>query len=434
MTVTSCRPPKKCPNSCPENRQEPDLMYPYLQDPEDKICKSSHPDSIPPKRKFGGACGCGGTCYTEVAGAINSTWPWKDVAEREFFIPHWNDWATTKNISGLYQKMHFQRREQKRYRTYQARFGCPNQTSSLVPILGDFSHHLFFVPEAKLVFCGIPKVGMTEWIKFFRNVMGAKDYLSLPHFKEDRKTFLMSTLDPSKAEELLNDPKWTKAVFFRDPFERLLSAYADKIVQHGYTQKIFKIGDLSTPKPEWPVLTFAEFVDRIADNTTDHLCSNPNGLGACTDPHWKPQVMTCGLDQLLPKFDFIASFDHISEHTKILLERVGLWEKYGRNFDDGKNSKEKHLSCRVPTPKRAANEMVWGFNQRGPSGAGNNVHATGSQARLSEFYTPELMAKVRGAYALDFAVWDEISSKDRPVNQIAKGKDLKIVQDYCAGN
>ncbi|CAM9252478.1 unnamed protein product, partial [Heterosigma akashiwo] len=277
--------------------------------------------------------------------------------------------------------------------------------------------HLFFIPKGKLIFCGIPKVGMTEWVKFFRHVVGAKDYLSLPHFKKDRENFLMSRLDISTATQLFDDPTWTKAVFFRNPLDRLLSAYMDKIAGMAFTQTVFNIStNDETEKNRRPVLTFSEFVDKLTDQSTLEDCDDPKGLTACTDPHWRPQMLTCGLDHLLPKYDFIGNFDHISAHTQMLLEKVGLWEKYGATFDDGKNTiiplKPGQHQCWVAAPFRLPNETIWGFNQRGPSGAGNNLHATGSHNKLAESYTPELIEKVRKAYALDFAVWDEISAKE----------------------
>ena len=116
----------------------------------------------------------------------------------------------------------------------------------------------------------------------------------------------------------------------------------------------------------------------------------------------------------------------------MLLERVGMWEKHGRTFDDGSQSKYDGGYCCVPPPTRDANVTVHGgFNQRGPSrSSSGEVHATGSQSRFHELYTPELIAKVRKAYALDFAVWDEISSK-KDVKDVAKGSELKVVREYC---
>jgi hypothetical protein len=442
--VKECKK-ETCPNKCPRNPPPPsneeEQEHPYeyrdMWDSIDFLCKTSDPAATPQKRKYGGACWCESTCFTPQAAALNSTWPWKSQEQQEFFHPILNGANFTPQ---QHQKKCKEKRKTKtNSSTYEARFGCqPSHNATLpCPIYGDFSHHLFFIPDAKLIFCGIPKVGITEWIKFFRYTLGAKDYLSLPHFKPDRLGYLMSTLSRKKAQEVLQDPTWTKAVFLRNPAERLLSGYLDKIQGQGFTQTVFKIGSKDDPKPKRKVLTFEEFVDLVAldgdDNDEDNPkgCTGPRGLHACTDPHWKPQVMTCGLDHLLPQFDFIGNFDHISEHTKLLLERVGLWEEFGATFDDGKDLQysERHSTCMIPPPIRQPNETVWGFNQRGPSGAGKNLHATGSQSKLDKYYTPELLGKVRKAYALDFAVWDEL--KDRPIDQVAAGRDLKTVQNYC---
>ncbi len=420
-----------CPRKCPQNHYH--LEYPYHFDAEDKLCKSSHPDAIPPRRRYGGKCNCESTCFTPEAGEYNSTWPWKNETEQDRFFPHWNDSAGIQNTPRFYKQIKSHRLESSPYLRYQLRFPCTvDNTPTPRPIFDDYHHHLFFIPEAKMIFCGIPKVGVTEWIKFFRHVIGANDYLSLPHFKEDRALFLMKSLEFARAEELLNDASWTKAVFLRDPLERLLSAYMDKIVGGGYTQRVFQIGNLSdTKNTEQVVLNFTDFVNKISDKTNVDNCKDPNGLTACTDPHWKPQLMTCGLDYLLPKFDFIGNFNHISKHTKMLLDRVGLWDKYGATFDDGKDlPPATRNTCAVPPPQRPHNQTIWGFNQRGPSGTGNVLHATGSKSRILEYYTPELIKKVREAYAFDFAVWDEIMA--RPEEDVATGKELMVVKEYCA--
>jgi hypothetical protein len=308
---------------------------------------------------------------------------------------------------------------------------CPAHAAGL--------HHLYFIPEAKLIFCGIPKVGISEWIKFFRYTWGAGDYLSLSHFKSDKDEFHLAQLPHHKANALLKDPTWTKAVFFRDPAERLLSAYLDKIVKHAFTQKYFHIGSLrDDPRP---MLNFSEFVDLISANNTD--CGHKRGVHYCTDPHWRPQLLTCGLDSILPLFDFVGSFNHLPEHSRLLLERVGLWDKYGATFDDTTDAEadESKLCDIAPPPPRVNNKggtysaedvsnTEGGFNQRLPQGNHHaREHGTGSSTKMQAFYTPELLAKVRAAYAMDYAVWDEI--KDRPPQDVAAAYDMVHVKKAC---
>lgn len=416
-----------CPQECP--RQPAD--YPYMFDPRDRLCKSTHPDAMPPKRRFGGRCGCASTCHTPEAVAHHSIWPWKNETERNFFDPYWNNTAKKRKQAQEQSHGQKQRLESPSYSSYQARFPCNNITNTEIPlpIAADFSHHLFYMPQIKLIFCGIPKAGITEWLKFLRFTMGARDYVSLPHYKVDRYPFNLKSLEISRAQELLNDPSWTKAVFFRNPFERLVSAYQDKIARKGYTQKVFHIGNLKDKNRT--VLTFAEFVDKVTATANLSDCSDPNGLSACTDPHWKPQLMICGLDYLLPKFDFVGSFDYVAEHTKMLLEKIGAWETMGRWFDDGNGVPHDPLAqtCYALPAHRKMNETVSGFNQGGTSLSGRYVHKTDSKSKMEEFYTPDLIEKVRRAYALDFSVWDEISN--RSVDEISRGKDMNVVREHC---
>lgn len=44
----------------------------------------------------------------------------------------------------------------------------------------------------------------------------------------------MPGMTPERATDILNDPTWTKGVFLRDPAERLLSCFLDKIVHRKY--------------------------------------------------------------------------------------------------------------------------------------------------------------------------------------------------------
>ena len=328
----------------------------------------------------------------------------------------------------------------------------PNSTYSMYAAA---MHHLYFVPQAKLIFCAIPEVGIGKWQKFFRFVFGAGDYLSVPYTKTDREEFFISRLPTSKADQLWNDPSWTRAVFFRDPAERLLEAYMDKIVKERYTQFAFHITD-----PQ--VLSFPEFIDLVTTdvktNATENDCSNPRGLHWCTDPHWRPQIMTCAMHTLLPDYDFDGRFDLLSKHTEILLRKVGLWEDYGRVYDDGLSTsagrQKDHVCWKRPPPswtthlaqrrteptgstsqveganrRYSDHDAGHGFNQHGPFSINDVIYSESPNSTFRTHYTDDLLANVREAYALDYAIWDDL--KSRPMMDVAKGTDMRSVRDYC---
>ena len=144
--------------------------------------------------------------------------------------------------------------------------------------------------------------------------------------------------------------------------------------------------------------------------------------------------MTCGLDYLMGRFDFVGSMSNIANHTRTLLEQVGIWDTYGATFDDGAGEnvvKQRQNRCAVPPPVRTsstnASDIIPGFNQRGAS-VGQS-HATGSKSRLDQYYTPELLEKVKRAYAMDYAIFDELNSRSnqRPM----KGSEFRLVREYC---
>eukprot|EP00804_Cyclotella_cryptica_P015129 CCRYP_000684-RA/>CCRYP_000684-RA protein AED:0.04 eAED:0.04 QI:59/1/1/1/1/0.66/3/1038/369 len=202
---------------------------------------------------------CFGTCYNERA-CKDPVYPYSSVAEREKF-------GNLKKLSGEERKLLRERCIFKPHYLMPNATWCSRSTEAPVDITstepdleslknssihnlpstyGDITEpgcslvtngggsgpwqHVFVFPSAKLAFCGIPKVGITQWIQFARFVAGAKDYPSLPHYKLDNDFFRFDKLDPSIQEEIWRDEKeWTWAVFLREPAERLLSAYLDKV-------------------------------------------------------------------------------------------------------------------------------------------------------------------------------------------------------------
>ena len=81
-----------------------------------------------------------------------------------------------------------------------------------------FAYHVFVSKRHKLVMFTIPKVSCTEFIRLFFRLNGDPHWASEPHFRRGKP--LLKDLPLGEVENILNDPTWTKAVFFRDPSKR----------------------------------------------------------------------------------------------------------------------------------------------------------------------------------------------------------------------
>ena len=88
--------------------------------------------------------------------------------------------------------------------------------------------------EFKLVFFTTAKVGCTVWKMLFRRMMGLPNWKAvntrdmLPWNPHRNGLKYLYDYNRTYASFLMTDPEWTRAIFVRDPKERLLSAYLDK--------------------------------------------------------------------------------------------------------------------------------------------------------------------------------------------------------------
>lgn len=96
----------------------------------------------------------------------------------------------------------------------------------------------------KLAFFTIPKVGCTTWKQLFRRIMGysnwaTEEYVNmLPWNPKTNGLKYLYDFPIEKANEIMTSPEWTRAIFVRDPKERLVSAYLDKGVGNpGYMRE-----------------------------------------------------------------------------------------------------------------------------------------------------------------------------------------------------
>ena len=248
-----------------------------------------------------------------------------------------------------------------------------------------------------LIFCAAAKVGSTTWRQLWRTIDPNMDELSKwPGWHE----LALRDLGAERSTELLNNASWTKAAFVRDPAERLLSAYLNKIanMQDGegslglYRRNLGLADDFNLSS-----VSFGAFVDILSKQKPEFL-----------NIHWNSQALNCDLGKFLPAYNFIGCFESVSVQSKCLLSKLrrssgasaaggqDAWAEFGANG----NTK----GGRIFPPRRTQSNVEGG-------------HMTQAADRMAQFYTAGLLEKVRALYAEDYRLfgvrcgWDAYERK-----------------------
>lgn len=93
------------------------------------------------------------------------------------------------------------------------------------------------------------------------------------------------------------------------------------------------------------------------------------------------------MEKLLPAFQFVGAYEHLALHAEMLLRSLGLWDAAGATgwWRKGRRYRADAL-----------------FASNGAR------HRTRPRRDASAHYTPELLDRVRAAYAMDYAMFDAI--------------------------
>lgn len=96
------------------------------------------------------------------------------------------------------------------------------------------------VEEYKLIFFTVPKTGCTVFKQLFRRMMGYQDWPNdrqpdMPHNPQVNGLKYLAQFPMRTVKHMLTSPDWTRAIFVRDPKERVLSSYLDKALHENGT-------------------------------------------------------------------------------------------------------------------------------------------------------------------------------------------------------
>ncbi|XP_046393316.1 carbohydrate sulfotransferase 11-like [Ischnura elegans] len=238
----------------------------------------------------------------------------------------------------------------------------------------------FFIDERhRLVWCNVFKAASSSWMYNFNLLAGYKEQ----YLRRSKKSPLALARErfPRPSVEQLKAalPYSLSFLIVRDPFERLLSAYRNKIegFRHKFYRKMAremttKFRVKTTPVPgnrrinNYPKSekaqkmekspTFSEFVSWVIASAKrtkgTRTKGSYNGIPGF-DEHWAPYFRFC--TPCAVNFTVIAKTDTLNRDEEYIIEKTGIGPAIGRK--PGKGKEERHR------PREAVNAAVGGRTQ-----------------------------------------------------------------------
>jgi len=258
----------------------------------------------------------------------------------------------------------------------------PNLLPSEMPNMTDILLERFIiVPEHKLLFCYIEKVACTKFNGLFNAVRGISSknmwYHNSAHSLGWKKDDLANALV---------DPEWQKAVFYREPLERFLSAFLSKCAgRHdrdgpAHCKRFFGLPKISATH-------FSHAVASLA--TLDRGTAAFKQIETEFDAHFTRQAKFCGgLDRTLQYYDTVVQLTHDTAREEVvkMLEKSGIAPANVPNFD------------KFFPPSNS--------DQGALSGRGRKRHTTSADAHIQQYYSRnELTATVVSHFLEDYLLF-----------------------------
>ena len=211
----------------------------------------------------------------------------------------------------------------------------------------------------KLVFCPIPKIACSNWKITLRHAEGYTDNdETIAHDRINNGLTYLHTQNFFWRATWLTRPDVCRAVFVRNPWTRVLSAYRSKlegrrpneVANDLKTHYQFEV--LTNVRKDGGPISFDEFITFLENCPPDRM-----------NEHWQPQSQIASLDRV--SYNFIGRFEQLDDDIEILIRR-----------------------CKLPPFYR---------------GKIKSVPATQSSERnvLTRYYTSDLIERVGNIYASD---------------------------------
>lgn len=278
----------------------------------------------------------------------------------------------------------------------------PEPESKSVPTLKGIEqeqmNRFVVIPEYKLLFCYVEKVGCSMFNDIFRFLRAVHPDVSTKEKAfQRREMWYRNTpghhnLTVSDVETLHTDPGWTKAVFFRDPASRFLSAFRSKCMEpienHGRRcRQMFRLW-----KRPLDNFTFDDALDAVA--------ADPD-IVQHQDPHSMVHANLCGgLQNTLPRYSYVRQLKESTATDTIgtLLLNVGVPEHIIHGITD---CFVRRKNCTMPQ-SLAPGFPLYRYKRK-------HAHNTGSNHNgvlLNSYKTDERLKIIQKAYQVDYDLFN----------------------------
>mmetsp|Transcript_13040 Transcript_13040/g.25271 ORF Transcript_13040/g.25271 Transcript_13040/m.25271 type:complete len:328 (-) Transcript_13040:296-1279(-) len=255
-----------------------------------------------------------------------------------------------------------------------------------VPIMSwqDKPWRIMVSPKHKLIFCSMYKVASTQfdtlfhrlWDNPYWNNFYQQDFSKGNHWFKNYTLEMFNPLDRN-ASKMMTDPSWYKAIFVRDPLDRLLSGFQDKCLRPG------KNAPHCPAKGEENRTSLSKVVDALwnklyGGNWEKHIREMDN--------HFLSQAVYCGSNRFLPYFNYVGVFDktNLADQAFEMMKEVGI-EEYMNGW--GRHHNESLFVSPIKEK---------GFDS--------------TEAKLRHFFPPKLAAKARDLYQVDYELFSQVIS------------------------
>lgn len=180
---------------------------------------------------------------------------------------------------------------------------------------------LFVEDRYKLLYCEVPKAGCSNWKRVLMVLSGsAFSTRDIPHETAHYANSLRQLESYNRTGVAERLRFYTKVLFVREPFERLVSAFRDKFESpNAYYHSVFGRPIIAKYRPNathtalrtGAGVTFKEFVQYLLD------VQRPVRV----DIHWEPVSQLCS--PCVFAYNFIGRFESLQEEAGFLLQSIG---------------------------------------------------------------------------------------------------------------